>query len=91
MPPVGKDWSDEQIWEQLAVRLGHGQDGWQLTPGPIGAAEQWPEHVPGPAVEPHLGDPFDGLGLLDPVDGDELAFGRDEKEDAGAARKTLCF
>jgi p-hydroxybenzoate 3-monooxygenase len=29
------DWSDERIWEQLAVRLGHGQDGWQLTPGPI--------------------------------------------------------
>jgi len=29
------DWSDERIWEQLAVRLGHGQDGWQLTPGPL--------------------------------------------------------
>jgi p-hydroxybenzoate 3-monooxygenase len=29
------DWSDERIWEQLAVRLGHGQDGWTLTPGPI--------------------------------------------------------
>ena len=29
------DWSDERIWEQLAVRLGHGQNGWTLTPGPI--------------------------------------------------------
>jgi p-hydroxybenzoate 3-monooxygenase len=29
------DWSDERIWEALATRLGHGQNGWQLTPGPI--------------------------------------------------------
>jgi p-hydroxybenzoate 3-monooxygenase len=29
------DWSDERIWDALAVRLGHGQSGWQLTPGPI--------------------------------------------------------
>lgn len=29
------DWSDERIWEALATRLGHGQDGWTLTPGPI--------------------------------------------------------
>ncbi|WP_375478533.1 4-hydroxybenzoate 3-monooxygenase [uncultured Jatrophihabitans sp.] len=28
-------WSDDRIWDALAVRLGHGQDGWQLTPGPI--------------------------------------------------------
>ncbi|HEY0814614.1 MAG TPA: 4-hydroxybenzoate 3-monooxygenase [Pseudonocardia sp.] len=28
-------WSDQRIWDQLAVRLGHGQDGWALTPGPI--------------------------------------------------------
>jgi p-hydroxybenzoate 3-monooxygenase len=28
-------WSDDRIWEALAARLGHGQDGWQLTPGPI--------------------------------------------------------
>ena len=28
-------WSDDQIWEALARRLGHGQDGWQLHPGPI--------------------------------------------------------
>ncbi|MFD5096832.1 4-hydroxybenzoate 3-monooxygenase [Amycolatopsis thailandensis] len=36
--PNGTDigtWSDEQIWEALATRLGHGQDGWTLTPGPI--------------------------------------------------------
>ncbi len=29
------DWSDDRVWDELAVRLGHGQDGWQLTPGPI--------------------------------------------------------
>ncbi len=29
------DWSDDRIWTQLAARLGHGQDGWELTPGPI--------------------------------------------------------
>ena len=30
-----QDWSDDQIWDALATRLGHGQDGWTLTPGPI--------------------------------------------------------
>jgi p-hydroxybenzoate 3-monooxygenase len=29
------DWSDDRIWDALATRLGHGQNGWQLTPGPI--------------------------------------------------------
>ncbi|HEU4349631.1 MAG TPA: 4-hydroxybenzoate 3-monooxygenase [Actinoplanes sp.] len=29
------DWPDDRIWEELAVRLGHGQDGWKLTPGPV--------------------------------------------------------
>jgi len=36
--PNGTDvagWPDERIWDALAARLGHGQDGWQLTPGPI--------------------------------------------------------
>jgi p-hydroxybenzoate 3-monooxygenase len=36
--PNGTDaqaWSDDRIWDSLATRLGHGQDGWQLTPGPI--------------------------------------------------------
>jgi p-hydroxybenzoate 3-monooxygenase len=28
-------WSDQRIWDALAVRLGHGQNGWQLTTGPI--------------------------------------------------------
>jgi p-hydroxybenzoate 3-monooxygenase len=28
-------WSDDRIWESLATRLGHGQDGWELTSGPI--------------------------------------------------------
>jgi p-hydroxybenzoate 3-monooxygenase len=29
------DWPDERVWAELAVRLGHGQDGWQLVPGPV--------------------------------------------------------
>jgi p-hydroxybenzoate 3-monooxygenase len=29
------DWSDDRIWSALATRLGHGQNGWKLTPGPI--------------------------------------------------------
>ncbi len=29
------DWSDDRIWSALATRLGHGQDGWSLEPGPI--------------------------------------------------------
>ncbi|MET0426459.1 MAG: 4-hydroxybenzoate 3-monooxygenase [Actinoplanes sp.] len=28
-------WPDDRIWDELATRLGHGQDGWKLTPGPI--------------------------------------------------------
>ncbi|MEO5665495.1 MAG: 4-hydroxybenzoate 3-monooxygenase [Nocardioides sp.] len=30
-----EEWSDDRIWEALAVRLGHGRHGWELTPGPI--------------------------------------------------------
>jgi p-hydroxybenzoate 3-monooxygenase len=30
-----QDWSDDRIWTALAERLGHGHDGWELTPGPI--------------------------------------------------------
>ncbi len=29
------DWPDDRIWEALAARLGHGQDGWELVPGPV--------------------------------------------------------
>jgi p-hydroxybenzoate 3-monooxygenase len=29
------DWSDDRIWQGLADRLGHGQDGWELATGPI--------------------------------------------------------
>jgi len=29
------DWSDDRIWSALATRLGHGQDGWTLTTGPV--------------------------------------------------------
>src|SRR4051812_43512231 len=28
-------WTDQQVWDALAVRLGHGQDGWKLAPGPV--------------------------------------------------------
>jgi len=30
-----EQWSDQRIWDALAVRLGHGENGWQLAPGPI--------------------------------------------------------
>jgi p-hydroxybenzoate 3-monooxygenase len=29
------EWSDQRIWDALATRLGHGQNGWKLNPGPI--------------------------------------------------------
>jgi p-hydroxybenzoate 3-monooxygenase len=29
------DWPDDRIWAVLGERLGEGQDGWHLTPGPI--------------------------------------------------------
>ena len=29
------DWPDDRVWDALATRLGHGQDGWRLTPGPV--------------------------------------------------------
>ncbi|WP_072801584.1 4-hydroxybenzoate 3-monooxygenase [Rhodococcoides yunnanense] len=36
--PNGTDvntWSDDRIWDALSTRLGHGQNGWTLQPGPI--------------------------------------------------------
>ena len=30
-----RDWSDDRIWDTLATRLGNGQHGWTLTPGPV--------------------------------------------------------
>ena len=37
VPPETRieDWPDDRIWSALARRLGHGQDGWELTPGPV--------------------------------------------------------
>ncbi|GAB3195950.1 4-hydroxybenzoate 3-monooxygenase [Nocardioides hungaricus] len=29
------DWPDDRIWDGLATRLGHGQDGWELATGAI--------------------------------------------------------
>jgi p-hydroxybenzoate 3-monooxygenase len=36
------EWSDDRIWEALATRLGHGQDGWRLETGPITARSLLP-------------------------------------------------
>jgi len=30
-----EQWPDDRIWEALATRLGHGQDGWTLRDGPV--------------------------------------------------------
>ncbi|SDC82666.1 4-hydroxybenzoate 3-monooxygenase [Nocardioides lianchengensis] len=30
-----EEWSDDRIWAALRDRLGHGQDGWAMTDGPI--------------------------------------------------------
>jgi len=38
------EWPDDRIWEALATRLGHGQDGWTLTPGPITEKSVLPMH-----------------------------------------------
>ena len=35
-------WSDQRIWSALADRLGHGQGGWTLRPGPITATSILP-------------------------------------------------
>jgi p-hydroxybenzoate 3-monooxygenase len=43
--PNGTDvneWSHQRIWDELAKRLGHGTDGWELTPGPITEASVLP-------------------------------------------------
>src|SRR5262249_30049688 len=29
------EWPDDRVWDSLATRLGHGQDGWQLSSGPV--------------------------------------------------------
>ena len=36
------DWSHQRIWDALANRLGDGQNGWTLTPGPITEASVLP-------------------------------------------------
>ncbi len=38
------DWPDDRVWEALATRLGEGQDGWHLTPGPIVDKSVLPMH-----------------------------------------------
>jgi p-hydroxybenzoate 3-monooxygenase len=39
-----EEWSDDRIWEALATRLGHGQNGWTLTPGPVTEKSVLPMH-----------------------------------------------
>jgi p-hydroxybenzoate 3-monooxygenase len=39
-----EEWSDDRIWEALATRLGHGHDGWTLTPGPVTEKSVLPMH-----------------------------------------------
>ena len=29
------DWPDDRVWDVLATRLGHGQNGWELSSGPV--------------------------------------------------------
>lgn len=36
------DWPHERIWDALANRLGHGENGWTLQPGPITEASVLP-------------------------------------------------
>ncbi|MGH9170556.1 MAG: 4-hydroxybenzoate 3-monooxygenase [Acidimicrobiales bacterium] len=38
------DWPDDRIWQALADRLGDGQAGWHLTPGPITDKSVLPMH-----------------------------------------------
>ena len=44
------NWSDDRIWDCLARRLGHEEDGWHLTPGPIAEKSVLPmrSHVSSP-------------------------------------------
>ncbi|MEO9138258.1 MAG: 4-hydroxybenzoate 3-monooxygenase [Jatrophihabitans sp.] len=46
VPPEEKieGWSDDRIWDALSTRLGHGHDGWELTPGPITEKSILPMH-----------------------------------------------
>ncbi len=39
-----EEWSDDRIWAALSTRLGHGQDGWTLTPGPVTEKSVLPMH-----------------------------------------------
>jgi p-hydroxybenzoate 3-monooxygenase len=37
-----EQWSHDRIWDALALRLGHGHDGWELNTGPITEASVLP-------------------------------------------------
>src|SRR5688572_24687568 len=67
-----------------------GADG-DHSAGPVGPAQERPEHVPRLAVEPHVEHALDGVRRLAPLHGPQLPLGRDEKEHARAADETLCF
>jgi len=70
--PNGTDvdtWSDDRVWEQLATRLGHGQDGWQLTPGPVKEKTVLPMHsyVQSPMRHGHLFLAGDAAHIVPPT------------------------
>ena len=59
--------------------------------GTVRASPQRPDREARLAVDPHVEHSLDGVRRLAPLDGAQHPFGRDEKEDAGAPVKTLCF
>jgi p-hydroxybenzoate 3-monooxygenase len=62
-------WPDDRVWEALATRLGHGQDGWALTPGPITDKSVLPmrSHVQTPMREGRLFLAGDAAHIVPPT------------------------
>jgi p-hydroxybenzoate 3-monooxygenase len=62
-------WTDDRIWDALAARLGHGQDGWRLTPGPIAEKSVLPmrSHVATPMRHHRLFVAGDAAHIVPPT------------------------